>query len=53
MLKRVVVGRGHFTVRNTSPTDGRNPKTGDKIECQKKLPFWKTGRITCDVDGLV
>jgi integration host factor subunit beta len=37
-------GFGSFTVRNYEPYEGRNPKTGGKIEVKpKKLPFFKVG----------
>jgi len=37
-------GFGAFTVRVYKAYEGRNPKTGEKIQIPpKKLPFWKTG----------
>lgn len=47
-------GFGAFTVRKYKAYDGRNPKTGEKIEVPgKKLPFWKTGlELRQRVDGL-
>ena len=47
-------GFGAFTVRKYKSYDGRNPKTGDKIEVpEKKLPFWKAGlELRQRVDGL-
>jgi integration host factor subunit beta len=47
-------GFGAFTVRKYGAYDGRNPKTGEKIEVpEKKLPFWKTGlELRQRVDGL-
>lgn len=47
-------GFGAFTVRKYKSYDGRNPKTGEKIEVpEKKLPFWKTGlELRQRVDGL-
>lgn len=47
-------GFGAFTVRKYKAYDGRNPKTGEKIEVpEKKLPFWKTGlELRQRVDGL-
>lgn len=38
-------GFGSFTVREYKSYDGRNPKTGKKIEVKpKKLPFFKVGK---------
>jgi integration host factor subunit beta len=38
-------GFGSFTVREYQSYDGRNPKTGNKIEVKpKKLPFFKVGK---------
>ena len=38
-------GFGSFTVREYQSYDGRNPKTGKKIEVKpKKLPFFKVGK---------
>jgi integration host factor subunit beta len=38
-------GFGSFTVREYKSYDGRNPKTGNKIEVKpKKLPFFKVGK---------
>ncbi|MDK9707615.1 MAG: integration host factor subunit beta [Desulforhopalus sp.] len=35
-------GFGSFTVREYQPYDGRNPKTGQKLEVKsKKLPFFE------------
>lgn len=47
-------GFGAFTVRKYKSYDGRNPKTGEKIEVPpKKLPFWKSGlELRQRVDGL-
>lgn len=47
-------GFGAFTVRKYKSYDGRNPKTGEKIEVpQKLLPFWKAGlELRQRVDGL-
>jgi integration host factor subunit beta len=47
-------GFGAFTVRRYKAYDGRNPKTGERIEVpEKKLPFWKTGlELRQRVDGL-
>lgn len=47
-------GFGAFTVRKYKSYDGRNPKTGEKIEVpEKKLPFWKAGlELRQRVDGL-
>ena len=37
-------GFGAFAVREYRAYEGRNPKTGDRIEVPPKmLPFWKTG----------
>ena len=37
-------GFGSFVVKNYKPYEGRNPKTGEKIEVKpKKLPFFKVG----------
>ena len=37
-------GFGAFAVRSYRSYEGRNPKTGEKIQVPaKKLPFWKTG----------
>ena len=37
-------GFGAFAVRTYRSYEGRNPKTGEKIQVPpKKLPFWKTG----------
>ena len=37
-------GFGAFTVREYKAYEGRNPKTGEKINVPTKaLPFWKTG----------
>lgn len=47
-------GFGAFTVRKYKAYEGRNPKTGEKIEVsEKKLPFWKAGlELRQRVDGL-
>ena len=38
-------GFGSFTVREYKSYDGRNPRTGKKIEVKpKKLPFFKVGK---------
>jgi integration host factor subunit beta len=38
-------GFGTFTIREYEPYEGRNPKTGKKIEVKKKkLPFFKVGK---------
>lgn len=38
-------GFGSFTVREYQSYDGRNPKTGKKIEVKpKRLPFFKVGK---------
>ena len=38
-------GFGSFNVREYKSYDGRNPKTGNKIEVKpKKLPFFKVGK---------
>ena len=37
-------GFGSFVVKNYETYEGRNPKTGEKIEVKpKKLPFFKVG----------
>lgn len=38
-------GFGSFIVKEYKPYNGRNPKTGDKIDVPpKKLPFFKVGK---------
>ncbi len=38
-------GFGNFTVRNYQPYQGRNPRTGAKVEVlPKRLPFFKVGK---------
>jgi integration host factor subunit beta len=38
-------GLGSFKVKNYDGYDGRNPKSGEKIEVKpKKLPFFKVGK---------
>jgi len=38
-------GFGNFTVRNYQSYQGRNPRTGTKVEvAPKKLPFFKVGK---------
>ena len=38
-------GLGSFKVKNYDGYDGRNPKSGEKIEVRpKKLPFFKVGK---------
>lgn len=38
-------GFGNFTVRNYESYQGRNPRTGTKVEVlPKKLPFFKVGK---------
>lgn len=38
-------GFGSFTVREYQAYEGRNPKTGNKIEVKaKKLPFFRVGK---------
>ncbi|MDA8157563.1 MAG: integration host factor subunit beta, partial [Deltaproteobacteria bacterium] len=51
--KRVEIrGFGSFSVKEYKTYTGRNPKTGDKIEVQKKLaPQFKVSKIY--KDGLV
>lgn len=37
-------GFGAFTVREYKSYEGRNPKSGEKINVpSKRLPYWKTG----------
>ena len=38
-------GFGNFTVRSYQPYQGRNPRTGMKVDvAPKKLPFFKVGK---------
>ena len=38
-------GFGSFVIKNYSSYEGRNPKTGEKIQVKpKKLPFFKVGK---------
>lgn len=38
-------GFGSFTVREYSPYDGRNPRTGNAVSVpEKRLPFFKVGK---------
>lgn len=38
-------GFGSFTVREYSPYDGRNPRTGNAVAVpEKRLPFFKVGK---------
>ncbi len=38
-------GFGNFTVRTYQPYQGRNPRTGAKVDvAPKKLPFFKVGK---------
>ncbi|MFH1130063.1 MAG: HU family DNA-binding protein, partial [Pseudomonadota bacterium] len=38
-------GFGSFEIRNYKPYEGRNPRTGDKVEVKsKRLPFFKVGK---------
>ncbi len=38
-------GFGNFTVRNYQPYQGRNPRTGAKVDVlPKRLPFFKVGK---------
>ena len=38
-------GFGNFTVRNYQSYQGRNPRTGTKVEVSpKRLPFFKVGK---------
>ena len=38
-------GFGSFVIKNYRPYEGRNPKSGKKIEVgPKKLPFFKVGK---------
>jgi integration host factor subunit beta len=38
-------GFGNFTVRNYQSYQGRNPRTGTKVEvAPKRLPFFKVGK---------
>jgi len=38
-------GFGNFTVRKYQPYQGRNPRTGAKVEVlPKRLPFFKVGK---------
>lgn len=38
-------GFGSFVIRHYGSYEGRNPKTGEKIEiCDKRLPFFKAGK---------
>ncbi len=38
-------GFGNFTVRTYKPYQGRNPKTGEKVNVEpKRLPFFKVGK---------
>jgi integration host factor subunit beta len=38
-------GFGAFSVRNRPPRQGRNPRTGDRVEVKEKhVPFFKTGK---------
>ncbi len=38
-------GFGNFTVRNYQAYQGRNPRTGTKVDvAPKKLPFFKVGK---------
>ena len=46
-------GFGNFTVKEYRSYDGRNPKTGERVEVPpKKMPFFKVGKDLRDrVDG--
>ncbi|TRO97107.1 integration host factor subunit beta [Glycocaulis profundi] len=46
-------GFGAFSVRNRPPRQGRNPRTGDRVEVKEKhVPFFKTGKELRErVDG--
>jgi integration host factor subunit beta len=46
-------GFGNFTVRTYQPYQGRNPRTGEKVEVfAKRLPFFKVGKELKErVDG--
>jgi integration host factor subunit beta len=46
-------GFGNFTVRTYDPYQGRNPRTGEKVEVfAKRLPFFKVGKELKErVDG--
>lgn len=50
-------GFGSFTVREYSPYDGRNPRTGNAVAVpEKRLPFFKVGKelkalVTENVSG--
>jgi integration host factor subunit beta len=52
-------GLGSFKVKNYDGYDGRNPRSGEKIEVKpKKLPFFKVGkemktRLNGEDDGAV
>jgi len=38
-------GFGAFSVKNRKPRQGRNPRTGEKVEVEEKwVPFFKTGK---------
>lgn len=38
-------GFGSFEIRNYKEYEGRNPRTGDRVEVQpKRLPFFKVGK---------
>jgi len=43
-------GFGSFSVRQRGESEGRNPKTGDKVAvAAKKVPFFKAGRQLKDM----
>jgi integration host factor subunit beta len=46
-------GFGAFSVRNRPPRQGRNPRTGERVEVKEKhVPFFKTGKELRErVDG--
>lgn len=38
-------GFGAFSVKNRKPRQGRNPRTGEKVDVEEKwVPFFKTGK---------
>lgn len=46
-------GFGSFSVRERKGTEGRNPRTGEKVFIEKKkVPFFKAGRqLKCLING--
>ena len=43
-------GFGSFSVRERDETEGRNPKTGEKVMVEKKkVPFFKAGKQLKDL----